>query len=239
MNFNYNKGLTPQDVRLKETLIREILRDYSKVKTHTPRTSSIPAHSDIEQFIDGVKEVIDIDQINAAQRVILKDNYAAGNVLEDPLNPGKELSGVVLYSMKRRAPGTLEGGNTWFDKGRRDVKPRLRDIITGDPSNPGQVQILYSQWFDNEVKFDIVARTNKRANQLSLWFENMMEVNRHFFAFRGITKYFMNERKEDSFKQYGNDSFECRPYSYFVRTERNYKVTEEALNRLIISLNNK
>jgi len=237
MSFKYNIGLDETEKALKEELTREILRDYSKLQRRNEAISKLPAHSDIDQFIDAVKELIDIDQETSGQRVILKDDYTTDNIMEDPENPTKELSGVVLYSMKRRAPGTMEGGNAWFDRGRREVKPRIREIITDDPCNPGKAKIVYSQWFDNEVKFDIVARTNKRANELALWFENLMETNRPFFAYRGITKYFLDQREADDFKQYGNDPFECRPYCYFVRTEKTYEVTEEALNRLIIRLN--
>lgn len=236
MSFEYNIGLTDTQVALKEELTREILRDYTKLHKREAISKS-SAHNNIEEFIDSVKELIDIDQETSGQRVILKDDYATNNLLEDPDDPNKELSGVVLYSMKRRAPGTMEGGNTWFDRGRREVKPRIREIISNDPCNPGQSKIVYSQWFDNEVKFDIVARTNKRANELALWFEDLMEANRPFFAFRGINKYFMNIREADEFKQYGNDSIECRPYCYFVRTEKCNEVTEQSLNRLIIRLN--
>jgi hypothetical protein len=237
MSLEYNEGLTDDQIILKRELTREILRDYSKVKARSEAISKLPYHNDVEGFIDGVKELIDMNQETVGRRVILKDNYTTNNVLEDPDNPKENLSGVVLYSMKRRAPGTMEGGNTWFDRGRREVKPRLREIVTDDPCAPGQAKLIFSQWFDNEVKFDIVARTNKRANELALWFENLMETNRPYFAFKGITKYFMNVREEDEFKQYGNDSLECRPYCYFVRTERTYEVTEQALNKLIIRLN--
>lgn len=236
MIFNYNEGLTPNQVLLKEELVREITRDYGKA-SRREAISKISYHNNIDQFIDGIKELIDIDQQTSGQRVILKDDYATDNILEDPDDPLKELSGVVLYSMKRRAPGTMEGGNDWFNKSRREIKPRIREIITNDPKNPGETKIIYSQWFDNEIKLKITARTNKRANELAFWFENLMETNRPFFAFRGITKYFMNIREADEFKQYGNDPMECRPYCYFVRTERTYEVTEQALNSLIIKLN--
>jgi len=236
MIFNNNEELTDSQILLKEELIREITRDYGKINKREA-ISKISYHNNIDQFIDGIKELIDIDQQTSDQRVILKDDYATDNILEDPDNPTKELSGVILYSMKRRAPGTMEGGNDWFNKGRREIKPRVREIITNDPKNPGETKIIYSQWFDNEIKLKITARTNKRANELAFWFENLMETNRPFFAFRGITKYFMNIREEDEFKQYGNDPMECRPYCYFVRTERTYEVTEQALNSLIIKLN--
>ena len=239
MNFNYNEGLTPEQIALKERLARQILRDYSKLSEPKSQISSIPICSSVEDFVDSLADLIDLNQDTAGQRVLLRDSHHSDNLFEDPDDPTKELSGVVLYSMKRRAPGTMSGGNVWFNRERREVKPRLRDIITNDINNPGQVKLIYSQWFDNELRFDIAARTNKRANELALWFEDLMESNREFFAYKGITKYFMNIRESDESRQYGNDQVECRPYYYFVRTEGTYEVTEQALNRLIISLNAK
>ena len=130
----------------------------------------------------------------------------------------------------------MSGGNTWFDKTRREAKPRIREIITNDPDNLGQASIVYSQWFDNEVEFSVCSRTNKRSNELADWFENLMESNRIYFAFKGIGRYLLDQRKSDGFTQIGNEGYHYRPFCYMVRTEKTYTVTEQSINRIIISL---
>lgn len=237
MSFSFNEGLSDNQIDLKDKITREILRDYGSV-CDDPRgaISKTPRHGDIEEFIDAIAELIAMDQETAEQRVMLKDQHAEGNIMEDPDDPAKELSGVVLYAMKRRAPGTMAGGNVWFNRERREVKPRIREIITNDPNNPSQAKIVYSQWFDNEVLFEIVARTNKRANELALWLEDLLERNRTFFMCRGFQRYLYNMREEDGQKQYGNDNYHVRPLCYFVRTERTNEVSEQTLNRLVITL---
>jgi len=236
MTFHYNENLTAKQLALKEVLVQEILKDYGKAPKLGPSISSIPVHSSLDGFIDLVHDLIDADQLNADQKIVLLDDHSKDNIFQDVENPERELSGVVLYSLSKRAPGTMAGGNDPFSRERREIKPRVREIISNDPSIPGQAKIVYSQWFDNKVRFKLCARTNKRANDLCSWFENLMETNRHYFAIKGITKYFMDERGSDNFEQIGNEQVECRPFFFFVRTERTYELTEQALNRLVISL---
>jgi len=236
MSFNYHENLTSEQIALKEVLVSEIIKDYSKAPKGTLSISKIPVHSNLEQFIDSVKELIDLDQANIDQRVTLLDDHSKSNIFQDVDDPERELSGVVLYSLERRAPGTMAGGNSWFSKERREVKSRIREIQTNDPSFPGQAKVFLSQWFDNQIKFKICARTNKRANELCNWFENLIETNRYYFAVKGITKFFMDERARDTLEQIGNEQVECRPFYFFVRTEKTYELTEQALNKLVVSL---
>lgn len=236
MSLNYNEGLTAEQVAFKGSLVAEIMQDYSKIKSRSPSITKVPSHSSLDEFITSVKELIDSDQINADQKVTLIDDHSKDNIFQDINNPTRELSGVVLYSLDRRSPGTMAGGNSWFSKERREVKPRIREIITNDINNPGQAKIVYSQWFDNRVRFKVCARTNKRANELCDWFENLLETNRYYFNIKGITKFFMDERMSDNQEQIGNEQVECRPFFFFVRTEKTYELTEQALNKIVISL---
>jgi hypothetical protein len=236
MKFSYNEYLDNYQISIKNKILSEITRDYRSLPSKSDGISSFPVHSSIEDFISNVAELISIDQETSDQKVLLKDDYSEVNILEDPINPNKELSGVVLYSLDRRSPGTMAGGNTWFSSERREIKPRIREVITNDPENLNQAKLIFSQWFDNRVCFKICTRTNKRSNELALWFENLMELNRVYFALKGTTKYYLDERESDSFEQIGNEGYHIRPYYYLVRTERTYFVTEQAINKIVISL---
>ena len=241
MSFNYNEDLSEEQVQVKGLLVKELTKEYVDVRRdpRAPRISSIPVHSNVEQFVDAVKELVDINQETAHQRVLLLDDFSRTSIFEDPENSAKELSGVVIYSMLRRAPGTMEGGNAWFNSARREIKPRIRTIDYDNPDYPGQARVMMSQWFDNELAFSVCARTNKRANELALWFEELMEKNRQYFAAKGIAKYFFNKREADQHIQIGELGYENRPLCYFVRTERTYIITEEEINKIILSLTNK
>lgn len=198
--------------------------------------SSMPVHSDIEQFIDAVAHAVDFDQKKADKKIVVKDEDVGGKIMEHPKYPNTDLGGVILYSMVRRAPGTMEGGNEAFNRQRREVKPRIRDVVTHDPENPGRALIYQSQWFDNLIRFKIVTRSATQANKLALWFEEFMELHRYYFAGLGITKFFFDEREEDKFEQIGNEPYYTRSLIYYVRTERTFELNEQAINNIVVCL---
>lgn len=234
MSFTFNAELDEEQIRIKTELVRHIQSEAQKDIRKS--MSTMPVHCDIEQFIDSVAALIDFDQRKADNKVVLKDTHAGGKIMEHPKYPNQDLGGVVLYSMVERAPGTMEGGNEPFSRQRREIKPRIRDIISNDPKTPGQATVVKSQWFDNLIQFEIVARSATQANKLALWFEDLMECNRYYFAALGITKYFFDMRGKDAFEQNGNEGYYKRPLIYYVRTERTFEIREQALNNIIVCL---
>lgn len=234
MSFNYNDGLDEDQKISKEYLIKQIHTDFQRDKKNS--MSTIPVHMDIEEFINAVAHVIDFSQEKVDKKLVLKDDGTGGKIMEHPKYPNQDLGAVVLYSLVRRAPGTMEGGNTPFDRARREVKPRIRDVITHDPQNPGRALVLKSQWFDNLIRFKIVARSATHANKMALWFESFMEQHRYYFANLGITKFYFDEREEDKFEQIGNEPYYSRSLVYYVRTERTFELNEQAINNIVVCL---
>lgn len=234
MNFAYNTGLNNDQIQLKEELVRQIQADAQRDRKGG--ISSMPVHATLEQFIDAVAHLVDFNQKSATKKVILKDEDTGGNIMEHPKYPNEDLGGVVLYSLVRRAPGTTEGGNEPFSRQRRETRPRIREIVTNDPLDPGRATVIKSQWFDNLLRFKIVARSSTQANQLALWFERLMENNRYYFAALGITRFFFDEREEDKFSQIGNEPYYIRPLLYYVRTEETFEINEQALNNIVVCL---
>lgn len=234
MSYSENDNLTDEQIKLKELLVRQIEADAKRSKNSS--ISQMEAHSTLEEFIDAVAHLVDYDQQKADKRVVLKDEDTGGNLMEHPKYPNEDLGGTVLYSLIRRAPGTMDGGNEPFSRGRREIKPRVRQIEKGEGSKTGRATTVRSQWFDNLVEFKIVARSATQANKLALWFEKLMEDNRYYFAGAGIVRYHFDERRDDEFKQMGNEPYYCRPLVYYVRTERTTEMDEQALNNIVVCL---
>lgn len=234
MSFNYNDGLDDDQCLTKDHLVRQIKSDQQKDRRQS--ISTMPVYNDLEQFIDAVAHVIEFSQEKVDKKVVFKDEGTGGKLMEHPKYPNKDLGGVIVYSLVRRAPGTMEGGNEPFSRQRREIKPRIRDVITNDPQNPGRALILQSQWFDNLIRFKIVARSATQANKLAMWFEEFMECHRYYFAGLGITKFFFDEREEDKYEQIGNEPYYTRSLVYYVRTERTFELNEQAINNIVVCL---
>lgn len=234
LDFKLNEGLTEEQLRLKYDYVETITGVPYVLKNAGPRT--IDAHSTIEQFIDKVKTVIEFEQKDFKNKVILIDEFSKGNIFENPEKPGEDVRAVITYTLCRRAPGTTKGGNMPFDKSRTERVPQYRGARYDDVENPREIIMYMGQWFDNEICFDIHARSNKEANEIALWFENIMEGNRQFFAYNGILKYYFVERETDSVVKEGDDVVHVRPMKYWVRTEKCYEITEQAINKIVILL---
>lgn len=234
LDFQLNEGLTEEQLALKRTYVETITGTRFLAQDKGPRT--INAHSTIEQFIDQIKKIMEFEQQDFKNKVILIDDFSKGNIFEDPENPGEDVRAVISYKLCRRAPGTTKGGNDPFNKARTERVPQYRGAKYDDVENPREIIMYMGQWFDNELCFNIHARSNKEANEIALWFENIMEGNRQFFAYNGILKYYFVERETDSVVKEGDDVVHVRPMIYWVRTEKCYEITEQAINKIVILL---
>lgn len=234
VNTHLNEGLTDVQVQLKRERIQELLKH--PYRTCQPSTTFVPVNSSLDEFICGVKRLMDMNQVDKKNKVIFVDDFTKGNIFEDPEDPGADVVATVAYRLRRRAPGTTAGGNTPFDKSRREMTPHIRAITVDDIENPRETTFHMGQWFDNELRFEIYARTNKEANEIAMWFETLMDQNKHFFASHGIMKYYFQERESDTVVKEGDGVVHCRPLCYWVRTEKCFEITEQAINNIVILL---
>lgn len=238
MIFDNNNGLTEDQKEIKAQLLTRLQSDYSKQSRKGDTIGSSLGHMDIDEFIDATKELIEGTQFQGARKVFLTDDGIEGNILENPHNPGEDAAGRITYSLERRSPASMSGGNTPFGDTVRDVKARIRQVITNDPENPGRARFVYTQWHDNLVKFTAIARTSHGANKMALWFEEVMEKNRLFYALKGAHRYYMYDRLRDERQRVGTDNHYYRPMLYYVRTESSYEIDEQAINEIAIRLTN-
>lgn len=226
--------LNEQQLELKNAILMEMTNDKVISRTNA-ELNEPPPNTNLTGFFKTVKELVDVTQENTDQRVLLTETMPEVNLFEDPDHPGKELSGYILTTVLKREPGTLAGGNQPFSSKRRDLKPKmLRGIIKSDPDKPGESTLIFSKWYDNLVGLNICCRTNKRANELADWLENLMETNAWYFQQAGFPLVFMDARLPDLRREDGLMKVSFRPFRFFVRTETFFTLTEHQLDRLIV-----
>jgi len=229
----YNhENLEAYQIELKNKILFDITNGQ-----HIGTIEEIPRETTVDKFFILTKNLVDQDERFVDRRVLVTDTMSENNIMQDPDDPTKDLSGMVITSLLHRAPATLVGGNEPFDKGRRDIKPkRVLRLIKNTSERPGEVTYVINQWFDNLIGFNVGALTNKRADELADWFENLMETNRWYFELNGYGRYNFDERTADLYVNYGTYKMAWRPHKYYVRTETNYLLTEQQLNKLIVQI---
>lgn len=231
--FDYIQLNTDQ-IDLKNKILFEITKGSSVEELKTP---FYPSKTSLTDFFNLVKNLIDLESKNLDRRILLTETMPDTNFFQDPDDPLKEVSGYILTTLLKREPATLVGGNDPFNTGRRDLKPKLiRKIVGNDPARPGEITYVISKLFDNLVGLNICTRTNKEANSLADWFEDLMEKNRWYFELNGFSKYYFLGRLADLRKDDSMMKMSFRPFKYYVRTETYYFLTEQELNRIIVQI---
>jgi hypothetical protein len=228
--------LTQSQIDLRNTIVLEILGKGAHIE-ELHKDQFKPSKTTLTNFFSIVKDLVDLDNKNSDQRILVTETMPDTNFFQDPDDPLKEISGYILTTLLRREPATLVGGNDPFNGSRRDLKPKLiRKIIGNDPERPGEVTYVISKMFDNLVGLNICSRTNKRADFLADWFEDLMEKNRWYFELNGFSKYFFLGRLADLRKDDSLGKMSFRPFKYYVRTETYYYITEQELNRILVKV---
>jgi hypothetical protein len=144
---------------------------------------------------------------------------------------------VITYSVVSRLPGTFERKNVGAAMNEGNIRQRRKIFreATIDPDHPGSRIYTYGQWFDNRVEFDIIAQTNKTANQRAIWFEDFMDSWTWFFEANGIASLRYEGRGADSVVTPENKKIAIRPMIYYVHTEKVTVVREHTLRSLIVA----
>lgn len=228
-----NEGLTEEQIEVKIKYL-ESLTEGQFFNTNMPYY--VNKRTTLNDFIGLVKQAIDKDQENKKNKIIFIDDHSKTNIFENPHKPGEDVRAVVGYSLIKRAPGTTAGTNQPFDTSRREIKPQYRGFEKNEADKPGEITFYTGQWFDNLICFHVYARSNKEANDVADWFEEVMELNRQFFAWNGFLKYHFHERESDAVVKEGDNAIHLRPMVYWVRTEKCYEITEQAINNMVILL---
>jgi hypothetical protein len=228
-------GLNHEDLSLD--YLSPLIRDPSELDDIYCGVSYIPEHSSLDDFLNHIRELMDIEQEDRTSKVILVDDFSKINIFEDPRNPKADVLGVVTCCVESSKPGSFsQTNNPMNNSGTREIRPSLRGIEKRDIEDQSTYKYYFGQRFDNQISFKIHARSNKEANQIVSWFQNLLQVHKKFFAQKGIIRYYFLERESDTVAKEADSVIHIRPLCYYLTTEESYTITENVLQKLKLKL---
>jgi len=129
--------------------------------------------------------------------------------------PAQTFINTITYLVSREEPG-CPGGEP-FSGRTQERTPRLREMV----NMPGDVKskMIYGQWFDSLVQFDLWAKTSFEVENMTLQFKRFMTQYRDFFKKWGIGELLYWWRGRDDTAASINPRLQLRTLVYFVRTE--------------------
>lgn len=191
----------------------------------------------LDNFLTFTQQLMEIDQENKQNKIILIDDFSKNNIFEDPKKPGKQALGVITCSVKNSKPGSFHQTNhPESSQGVREIRPSFRGMEKVNIEDKSTYNYYFGQKFDNIICFQIHARSNKEANEITSWFQNLLTMHKKFFAQKGIIRYYFLEREQDSVVKESDGVIHTRALCYYLATEEVYTVTENVLEKIKLEL---
>lgn len=206
------------------------------LRKNTPPMSKASGNLTMTQFFELMFYTLEIEKPNLVfapsyPQYLFPQTREYEKTMENPTALFKD---TITYSITREEPGSIGGNKQPFD-GTREIVPRYREV---QKMNDTESQMIYGQWFDSLVQFDVWTLTNWEAENLALWFKRFMTVHRGFLKDMGLSEIFFWWRGRDEVASKIQNHLHLRTLVYYVRTEEISSETDFNLKELRVKLTN-
>ena len=115
------------------------------------------------------------------------------------------------------------------------LKPVLMDVQNekdGEGNETGESYLMYRQWFDANIEFDIYAQNNKECRELLQRFENLIMVYSGYLKRKGLAEiFFLREISPKSSLNFSENT-PMRCILYYVRFECVTPIKVSTINKI-------
>lgn len=213
---------------MTEEQVKFALDSYIKNVTSSGEKPIIGA--DIIKFFELVQDAVwsrqNTENIPEAKRLLV--------IGDDPPDEKEVDTEAITFYLDERMTGQYGRGPVGT-KTTREVVPHLRSVQQ-HPEHPSEKLVTMARSFDNYVVFNIYARTDFRALQRVLWFENVMDSFRWYFSVNRLNVLFL-ETKRIGTIEHGELSLSKYSMRFFVKSEDAYQFGSQELKRIALNVN--
>ena len=211
-----------------------IYSDDKSARVHTNESIS-----DVDYQIQSFRHVADdnIDDLEQLAEILKRlCNAAWGNgwgELSPDLKKGENSSEIIVPQI------VLDINTRDIAEGIGGLKPTLVDIIKETDENgqeTGDAFLIYRQWFDTNVEFNIYGRTNREARQLQKKFENLLNVYTGYLKRNGISEMFFEREVSPKNSLNYNESTPMRCIYYYIRFESITPIRQSLINSINLEI---
>lgn len=211
-----------------------IYSDDKSARVHTNESVS-----DVDYQIQSFRHVADdnIDDLEQLAEILKRlCNAAWGSdwgELSPDLKKGENSSEIIVPQI------VLDTNTRDIAEGIGGLKPTLVDIIKETDENgqeTGDAFLIYRQWFDTNVEFDIYGRTNREARQLQKKFENLLNVYTGYLKRNGISEMFFEREVSAKNSLNYNESTPMRCIYYYIRFESITPIRQSLINSINLEI---
>ena len=211
-----------------------VYADNKSAKVHT-KESIFSADYQIQSF----RHVADsnIDDLEQLAEILKRlCNAAWGNnwgELSPDLKKGENSSEIIVPQI------VLDINTRDIAEGIGGLKPTLVDIIKETDENgqeTGDAFLIYRQWFDTNVEFNIYGRTNREARKLQKKFESLLNVYSGYLKRNGISEIFFEREVSPKSSLNYKESTPMRCIYYYIRFESITPIRQSLINSINLEI---
>ena len=211
-----------------------VYADDKSARVHTNESVS-----DVDYQVQSFRHVADdnIDDLEQLAEILKRlCNAAWGNnwgELSPDLKKGENSSEIIVPQI------VLDINTRDIAEGIGGLKPTLVDIIKETDKNgqeTGDAFLIYRQWFDTNVEFNIYGRTNREARQLQKKFENLLNVYTGYLKRNGISEMFFEREVSPKNSLNYNESTPMRCIYYYIRFESITPIRQSLINSINLEI---
>jgi hypothetical protein len=153
-------------------------------------------------------------------------------VEEDP--PEKIDTETITFYIQARSPGQFSQGPAGTGT-HREVRHHIRSIKAHN-DRPGETLVSAGKFYDNSIRFNVYAKTNKQARQRLIWFTKTIDQYLWYFEMSGykVVERGVGDRERVEIDGYG--TITKYPVSYYVRSEDIMHFGTQELKQVVLAL---
>ena len=119
------------------------------------------------------------------------------------------------------------------------LKPLLLDVVNEideQGTQTGDAFLIYRQWFDCIIEFDIYGRTNQEARKLQRKFENLLTVYTGYLKRQGISEMLFEREVSPKNSLNYDESIAMRCIYYYIRFESIIPIRQSLINSINVEI---
>ena len=230
-------GHTPKDESTASDVVNPVHNIYSDSKSarvHLEETIVNRGYDSYECQRVADDNIDDVEQLASILKRLCNAAWGDGwGELSPDLKYGEDSSNLIIPQI------TVDINTRDVAEGLGSPKPTLFDVVKeldGEGIETGDAFLMYRQWFDCNVEFNIYGRTNAEARKMRKKFENLLSVYAGYLKRNGVSEMMFEREVSPKSSLNYDESTPMRCIYYYIRFESITPIRQSLINSINLEI---